>query len=236
VTRRLLVLAAAVLVLTPAAAFAGTSTRSASANANASAQCTALRAKLGTGPFAQAFDTFGGCVSNFVPLALRNASTAASTCRAMRADAGFAAAHGGKSFDVYYGTGSTHEKAFANCVRATIAARIATEVSVAARCLPEQASVGFAASHGGKTFAQFYGTSNALKRCVVLKVTPLTVVQAQTPTPAPTETTPAQPTPQPQPYNGTPSVIARECGGSGTAPLHPQPLAANVCTVASSAG
>jgi hypothetical protein len=227
VTRRILVHAAAILVLVLAAVFAGTSTSSASANANASRQCSALRAKLGEGPFAQAFANFGGCVSNFAPLALRTASTAAATCRSMRADAGFAAAHGGKSFDAYFGTGS-QTNAFASCVKTTLDARIATEVSAAARCLPEQASVRFAASHGGKTFAQFYGTGNALKRCVVLKVTPLTVLQATAPTPTETPAQPAQP--QPQQYNDTPSVIARECGG-GAAPLHPQPLASNVCAV-----
>jgi len=227
VTRRLLALAAAVLVLTPAAAFAGTS----SANANASRQCTALRAKLGEGPFVQAFATFGGCVSNFAPLALRNASSAAAICHAMSADAGFAAAHGGKSFDVYFGAGSTYANAFANCVAATIRAQIATEVTAAARCLPEQTSVSFAASHGGKTFVQFYGTGNALKRCVVLKVMPLAVMQTATP---PTET-PSQPSvqPQPQPSTGTPSVIARECGGpSGAAPVRTQPLQTNSCPVA----
>jgi hypothetical protein len=229
VTRRLLVLAAAVLVLTPAAALAATSTSS--ANANASKQCAALRAKLGEGPFARAFANFGGCVSNFAPLALRNAATAASTCRALRDDAGFAAAHDGESFDVYFGTGATRANAFANCVIATIDARIVTEVTAAARCLPEQANVSFAASHGGKTFAQFYGTANALKRCVVLKVTPLTV-QVQTTTQ--TQSGTVQPQPQQQPTNQTPSVIARECGGgSGAAPLHPQTMTANSCAVAS---
>jgi hypothetical protein len=243
VTRRVLALAAAVLVLSPAAALAGTSTSN--ANANASTQCTALLARLGDRPFARAFTSFRGCVSDFAPLALRTATLAAATCRAMQADTGFAAAHGGQSFDAYFGIGSTQANAFANCIAATINARIAAQVAVAAGCLPERASSSFAASHRGKTFAQFYGTgptlANAFKRCVVLKVMPLTVQPAQTSTPTQSATqtqtqalTPTKPTGGLEPSDTLPSVIGRECGGSsGAAPLHPQPMETNSCAVAS---
>lgn len=223
-TRRLLVLAAAALLLAPAAALAGTSTSS----ANASKQCAVLRAKVGPGPFAQAFDSFGGCVSNLTPLATKNATAATARCRSLRAQSNFAAAHGGKSFLRFYGTGPGGRNAFARCVFATTNARITAQASAAATCVSEQSDAGFSASHAGKTFAQFYGTgpgfSDALGRCIVA-----TVVAPLGPQTAPSTTPSTQTEPGVQS-----SVIQRECGGSsggGSSPLHPLPAGTSSCAV-----
>jgi hypothetical protein len=93
---------------------------------NAAKYCKALKAASGSS-FASMFGTkknaYGKCVSS---TAKKNATedaaqekaaktNAAKECKAERADAGFAAAHGGKTFEQFYGTGNG-KNAHGKCV------------------------------------------------------------------------------------------------------------------------
>jgi hypothetical protein len=106
---------------------------------------------------------------------------AAKECRAERADANFAATHDGKSFREFYGTNKNGKNAFGKCVSAKAHAKKqaadtedAQEVSAvknaAQECEAERSDPNFAASHGGKSFEEFYGTNkngkNAFGKCV----------------------------------------------------------------------
>src|SRR6185436_19157938 len=55
-------------------------------------------------------------------------------------------------------------------VRATAKSQVGNEVSASSSCRAQQADATFAANHGGKTFAQYYGTNadgtNAFGKCV----------------------------------------------------------------------
>src|SRR5260370_34255608 len=102
------VLAAAIA---PVAALATTSDQS-----SAGKDCTARQAKIGGTAFAQAYANFGACVSRFAPLEQNNPASANSACTAEQADANFAAAHGGKTFAQFYGTGKSGKNALGNCV------------------------------------------------------------------------------------------------------------------------
>jgi hypothetical protein len=59
---------------------------------------------------------FGNCVARKARASAAAQVTAASACAREWADAGFAAAHGGKTFDLYYGTSATLANAYAGCV------------------------------------------------------------------------------------------------------------------------
>jgi hypothetical protein len=65
-------------------------------------------------------NSFGKCVSSKVQSTEsqqeENLQNAAQQCRAERSDAGFAAAHGGKSFTDFYGTNHNKKNAFGKCV------------------------------------------------------------------------------------------------------------------------
>jgi len=76
------------------------------------------------------------------------------------------------------GTGKVYAT-FAGCVKKQTAQANQNKVNAAKECTTEQADANFAASHGGKTFDQFYGSngkngavgSNAFGKCVSLKAT-----------------------------------------------------------------
>ena len=88
-----------VAVLAPMAASAGTSSTSARSD------CDKLRAAMGTTAFSHAYATFGACVSRYAPIEQQVTSSANLTCAAQQADPNFAATHGAKTFDQYYGSG-----------------------------------------------------------------------------------------------------------------------------------
>lgn len=222
--RKLIICAAVALALAPVAALATPSPAKA-----ASKDCAALRAKIGSAAFTQAFgggaNAFGVCVSKLTRFEQADLSSANTLCRAEQADPSFASTHGGKTFAEFYGSGAKHKNAFGNCVslkarsssavgqagmnpaRACVAlrARMTTNlfrqsfgtnanhgnafgkcVSVVARaqstdlvtaaeaCLAEASDASFAATHGGKSFQQFYGTnadlSNAFGNCVLKRL------------------------------------------------------------------
>jgi hypothetical protein len=117
-----LVVAAAVA---PVAALAAAP--STDATKSAQADCTALKAKMGLTPFSQAYSSFGACVSSFASVEQANITSAQATCTAQQADANFASAHNGKTFDQFYGTGKKGNNAFDNCVSAVAHASSKTE-------------------------------------------------------------------------------------------------------------
>jgi len=145
-------------------------------------------------------------VSGFAAAALATPSASPSKlCKAERADANFAAGHGGKTFAEHYGTNANKKNAFGKCVSAKAKAKpkpqqtttttqttttqattttqsIAQPSSAAAQaeanamCKAELDDPTFAAGHGGKSFAQVYGTNkgqqNAFGICVSGKAKP----------------------------------------------------------------
>jgi hypothetical protein len=73
-----------------------------------------------------------------------------------------------------FGTNASHRNAFGKCVSFVARSQSTSAVSAASACLTELNDANFAASHDGKTFAQFYGTntdlSNAFGNCVAMKL------------------------------------------------------------------
>lgn len=139
-------LAVAALVA-PVAAFAAAPSGDAATSAHA--DCTALKAKLGATAFTQAYSSFGTCVSRFASLEQQTIAAAQTTCTAQQADTNFAATHGGKTFDQFYGTGKKQSNALDNCVRATAKASSQTErrnrLNPAQTCRSSRTSMGTAA-------------------------------------------------------------------------------------------
>ncbi len=120
----------------------------------------------------------GACVKAQAALSSQSTTNAAKLCKAEQADANFAATHGGKSFAEFYGANpqakGADKKAYGMCVSTKASAATAAQQSAvqnaAKKCKAERADPNFAASHGGKTFAQFYGKNanlrNAFGKCV----------------------------------------------------------------------
>jgi hypothetical protein len=94
-----------------------------------------------------------------------NAARACSTLRT---------AMGVTTFRLTYGTAaSNHRNAFGRCVSQWTRTERLNRQSAQSSCEAERNDPNFAATHGGKTFAEFYGTGpkhrNAFGRCVSSK-------------------------------------------------------------------
>jgi hypothetical protein len=152
------------------------------AGSTPAATCKALRKTAPElfGP-GKTYKNLGACVSAKAQQASGNTKNAAAACKAEQADANFASTHGGKSFVQFYGTssnGNGHGKgqgnAFGKCVSSKASAKSDSEnegqLNAANQCKAQAADPGFAASHGGKSFSDFYGTNankrNAFGKCV----------------------------------------------------------------------
>jgi hypothetical protein len=116
-------------------------------------------------------DAFGNCVA----LKARNSAkpeqaemNPARTCGALRTTLGRSL------FALAFGTNASHANAFGKCVSLVARTEATLVVTAASACLDELNDTNFAASHGGKTFAAFYGTngdlSNAFGNCVAQKL------------------------------------------------------------------
>jgi hypothetical protein len=167
-----LIAALAVAAALPVAASADTA--SPADKANGARACQALKTSLGA-TFASTYGTnadksnaFGKCVSRWTQAEHKNRLAAEAACKAEQADAGFAAAHGGKTFDQFYGTGKKGVNALNRCVQdktaATRAAQKAAVVKASRSCKAERTAMGATA------FKAKYGTnadkSNAFGKCV----------------------------------------------------------------------
>ena len=199
--KKILTLACATGMAAAVAGTAIADTPTSTETAGAAKYCKALRTSSGSPEaFAAAVqvvvgakkvtvkNAYGKCVSH---QAKNNAtddrqahSNAAKACKAEKAqsDEDFAAAHGGKTFSQQYGSGKNGKNAFGKCVsqkahenKAADAQDNKDELSAAKQCKAEKAQSDdeFAAAHGGKTFAQQYGTNkdgkNAFGKCVSSK-------------------------------------------------------------------
>lgn len=168
-----LVAALAIAAILPVAAQADEA--SPSDKANGARSCQALKTTLGAATFASTYGTnadksnaFGKCVSRWTQTEHQNRHAAAAGCKAEQADANFAASHGGKSFDQFYGTGKKGANAMSRCLASKRAAESAADkqaVANAARsCKAERKSMGV------EPFKAKYGTgadkSNAFGKCV----------------------------------------------------------------------
>ena len=93
--------------------------------------------------------------------------SASQQCRAQRG------AMGARDFGLLYGAGPKHGGAFGRCVSRLQRAAQADEANASQACRTEQGDPTFPVTHGGKTFADFYGRnankSDAFGRCVSTK-------------------------------------------------------------------
>jgi hypothetical protein len=145
---------------------------------NASRACRALRATLGVELFRQTYGTvqsnrrnaFGKCVSQWARAEHQSRVSARSACSAEQADANFPAAHDGKTFAEFYGTGANHRNAFGKCVsskaKATSDQARQNTTNAARECKAERAQLG------AGPFREKYGRNandrNAFGKCVSL--------------------------------------------------------------------
>jgi hypothetical protein len=199
--KKILTVACAAGMAAAVAGTATADTPTSTETSNAAKYCKALRTSSGSPEaFASAVkavvgakkvtvkNAYGKCVSNQAKNNAEDAdqahSNAAKDCKAERAqtDEEFGAAHGGKTFAEQYGTGKNGKNAYGKCVsqkahenKAEAAQENKDELSAAKQCKAEKAQSDeeFGAAHGGKTFAQQYGTNkngkNAFGKCVSSK-------------------------------------------------------------------
>jgi hypothetical protein len=162
IMRRLILAFVVVAVAAPVAALAGTSSTSARSD------CAQLRAAMGTAAFSKAYSTFGACVSAYTPIERQLTSGAQATCTAQQADPDFAATHGGKTFDQYYGTGKKAQNPFANCAK--IVTKTVRKTEQQERMNPARTCRGLRTQLGVALFRMSYGKNkndrNAFGKCV----------------------------------------------------------------------
>jgi len=152
-----------------------------SATPTASELCKEQRHTMGMSTFRTTYAPTGSpkaamnaCLAKQVQVATTAAKNAAKACKAEQVDSSFAAGHGGKSFADHYGTNANKKNAFGKCVSSKASAAVESQqdatLNAAKKCKAERADANFAASHGGKTFADYYGTNankkNAFGKCV----------------------------------------------------------------------
>jgi hypothetical protein len=162
--KRFVLLMLVVAAVAPVAAFAANT----DATTNASTDCTALKAKMGATAFAQAYSSFGACVSRYAQIEQQNQTSANTSCTALAADAGFAATHGGKTFVQFYGTGKSGSNAMGRCISSI--AKTSSQVEQQGRLNPAQTCRALKVRVGASAFVHLYGTTandkNAFGKCV----------------------------------------------------------------------
>ena len=139
---------------------------------NAAKTCKALRAASGETNFKNAFGTnktksnaFGKCVSKQAKVEETAVKQSKSTCKTEQDDPNFAASHGGKTFEQFYGTNKNGNNAYGKCVSAQAKAKnddeTETQVKAGKACKAELRELGrkaFNAKYGGK--------ANAFGKCI----------------------------------------------------------------------
>lgn len=142
---------------------------------NASRACKALRASMGDATFKMSYGTVqsnrrnahGRCVSQLSRAERLSRLAAQTACEAEKADPNFAATHGGKSFDQFYGNGPSGANALKRCVSLkTKAARAEAKsdtLNAAKQCKAERAldAPAFRAKYGKNA-----NDRNAFGKCV----------------------------------------------------------------------
>lgn len=134
--------------------------------ASVSAHCKNLQrqapAMFGAG---KTYADQAACVAAKTAAAAQTSANAAKTCKA-------AEAADAKAFDAKYGKGNG--RSVGACVSVTAnadtAAQQSAELNAAKQCKAWRADTNFATNHGGKSFADYYGTNankkNAFGKCV----------------------------------------------------------------------
>ena len=164
----LMLLAVIAALVAPVAAFAGTTPNPAS---TANQLCKASQTLMGTQLFATTYggtNAFGKCVSKNSVKAQAIVASAEKTCKAQQADATFAANHGNKTFDQFYGSTSKGKSADANaygkCVSRAVSNSVAAHVKVTVAAAK---TCKAALKANAADFATKYGkTSSAFGKCV----------------------------------------------------------------------
>jgi hypothetical protein len=173
--KKFLIVSVLAALVVPAASLGGPTGQD---RENAARACRALRATLGVELFRQTYGTvqsnrrnaFGKCVSQWTRAEHQNRISARAACSAEQADANFPAAHDGKTFAEFYGTGPNHRNAFGKCVsskaKATSDQARVNTVNAAKECKAERAQLG------AGPFREKYGRNandrNAFGKCVSL--------------------------------------------------------------------
>jgi hypothetical protein len=149
---------------------------------NAAKYCKALKAASGSN-FASMFGTkknaYGKCVSSTAKKQANEdakqeetaAKNAAKECKAERTDAGFAAAHDGKTFSEFYGTGKKGRNAYGKCVSAKAKAKMEQADDEDAQQQEDRVSAAETCKQAKKDdadqFAEDFGSrKNAFGKCV----------------------------------------------------------------------
>ena len=142
---------------------------------NAARACKALRTSLGDATFKQTYGTvqsnrrnaMGRCVSQWTRSERLNRQAAQTACEAEKADPDFALAHGGKSFDQFYGNGPNSSNALKRCIslktRAAASEAKSDTLRAAKQCKAERAldAAAFRAKYGKNA-----NDRNAFGKCV----------------------------------------------------------------------
>jgi hypothetical protein len=167
---RMVLVAVAVAAIMPVAASAEDGTD----KENGARACQALKTRLGEDTFKATYGTnadksnaFGKCVSKWTHTERKNRQEAATACAAEQADPNFAATHGGKTFDQFYGVGKRGAAAMQSCVKAKRKAASTADrqetLNAAKQCKAER-------KPDEAAFKAKYGTnadkSNAFGKCV----------------------------------------------------------------------
>jgi hypothetical protein len=162
------IVVATAFVVAVAVVAAGTAAPGTDATKNASAACNALRAKMGAPAFAQAYPTFGRCVSSLAQVEQQNINSAQAACSSEQNDPTFAVSHNGQTFDKFYGKGPKGKDAFGNCVSAK--AKASSQAEQQGRPNPARTCRALRTQLGAALFAQSYGKNahdrNAMGKCV----------------------------------------------------------------------
>jgi hypothetical protein len=165
--RKMILILALVAVVGPVAALADSTAPTPAGTSNAS--CKAKLQSMGAATFRQTYGTFGRCVSQGTSQGRQDVTNAAKTCKAQQADPNFPGAHGGKSFEQFYGSNSSKGKgadrnAYGKCVSQQVQQSVQTEATTAASAAKTcKASLKADAT----AFATKYGKGrNAFGKCV----------------------------------------------------------------------
>ena len=167
--KRLLIAAAAASMLVPAVATAGD--YDLPPTHAASAACKAERAQMGTALFKQTYGTnknrsnaLGKCISKKNKTEKANQDSANKACKAEQADPNFAASHGGKTFDQFYGKGKKGANAFGKCVSSK--AKAESKADVKANVNAAKACKLMRKLYPAEYVKEFGSKKNAFGKCV----------------------------------------------------------------------
>jgi len=164
----MLFILALVALVVPVAALADSSTPPTPAS-TANVVCKASLLSMGAASFKQTYATFGKCVSQSASQGRQDVSNAAKTCKAQQADPNFAAGHGGKTFDQFYGSNDSKGKgagknSFGKCVSQQVQQSVQAQAQAAASAAK---TCKAALKADAAAFATTYGKGrNAFGKCV----------------------------------------------------------------------